>query len=203
MLAAPKRLGLATPCRFSIPDQISGCPADHSRVPVWPPSLGTRLMIGPIDRTLLEGSGVTTDYDTFAAAYSRENEASLLNAYYNRPAMISLAGEVEGQRVLDAGCGSGPLAAELGDRGAIVTGFDLSVAMIDLARQRLGADADLHVADLGEPLLFDNDAFDSVVASLCLHYLEDWAPHHSRSCVACCGPADDSSSRCPTPAPTW
>lgn len=118
---------------------------------------------------------MTTDYDTFAAAYSRENESSLLNAYYARPAMISLAGDVDGQRVLDAGCGSGPLAAALRDRGAIVTGFDLSAAMIDLARQRLGADADLHVADLGEPLPFDDDAFDSVVASLCLHYLEDWA----------------------------
>jgi len=132
-------------------------------------------MIGPIDRSPPEGSGVTTDYDIFAASYSRENESSLLNAYYARPAMISLTGDVDGQRVLDAGCGSGPVAAALRDRGAIVTGFDPSAAMIDLARQRLGSDADLHVADLGEPLPFDDDAFDSVVASLCLHYLEDWA----------------------------
>lgn len=118
---------------------------------------------------------MTTDYDSFAAAYSRANESNLLNAYYERPAMIELAGDVDGHRVLDAGCGSGPLTAALQDVGAVVTGFDLSPAMIELARARLGPDADLHVADLGGPLPFDDDAFDVVVASLCLHYLEDWA----------------------------
>lgn len=118
---------------------------------------------------------MTTDYDTFAEAYSRQNEASLLNAHYERPAMIRLAGDVDGRRVLDAGCGSGPLSAALRDRGATVAGFDLSAAMIRLARQRLGGDADLHVADLEGPLPFGDDTFDVVVASLCLHYLEDWA----------------------------
>ena len=89
-----------------------------------------------------------TDYDDFAAAYSVENERNLFNAYYARPAVLDLAGEVSGRRILDAGCGSGPLAAELRDRGAEVTGFDVSAAMVDLARQRLGDDADLHVARL-------------------------------------------------------
>ncbi len=89
--------------------------------------------------------------------------------------MIGLAGDVDGHRVLDAGCGSGPLTAALRDKGAVVTGFDLSAGMIDLARQRLGADTDLYVGDLGEPLQFDTSAFDDVVASLCLHYLEDWS----------------------------
>lgn len=118
---------------------------------------------------------MTTDYDTFARAYARENETSLLNAYYERPAMLALAGDVDGHRVLDAGCGSGPLAAALSAKGAIVTGFDSSAAMIELARERLGADADLRVADLGEPLPFADDSFDEVVASLVLHYLQDWA----------------------------
>ena len=116
----------------------------------------------------------TSDYDTFAAAYSRENESSLHNHHYERPAMVDLAGDVDGHRVLDAGCGSGPLTAALQARGAIVTGVDASSAMIELARQRLGADADLHVADLGDPLPFADDVFDDVVASLVLHYLEDW-----------------------------
>lgn len=115
-----------------------------------------------------------TDYDDFAEAYSAENETSLLNGFYERPAMINLAGDVRGRRVLDAGCGSGPLAQALGDRGARVTGFDSSEAMIALARQRLGAEAELLLADLGRPLPFGDDAFDDVVASLVFHYLEDW-----------------------------
>ncbi|MEU8222354.1 methyltransferase domain-containing protein [Kribbella sp. NPDC048915] len=42
-----------------------------------------------------------------------------------------------GRRVLDVGCGSGPLLAALRDHGAIVSGFELSAEMIDLARRRV------------------------------------------------------------------
>lgn len=114
-------------------------------------------------------------YDSFAESYAAENESSLLNAYYERPAMIALAGGVDGHRILDAGCGSGPLSAALSAKGAIMTGVDASPAMLELARQRLGATADLHVADLGRPLPFADDSFDDVVSSLVLHYLEDWS----------------------------
>jgi SAM-dependent methyltransferase len=116
------------------------------------------------------------DYDSFAQGYSAENEANLINAYYERPAMLALAGDVAGRRILDAGCGSGPLFAALRDRGAIVTGFDSSAGMLELARRRLGDDADLRVANLGSPLPFPDAAFDDVTASLVLHYLEDWGP---------------------------
>jgi SAM-dependent methyltransferase len=116
------------------------------------------------------------DYDSFADAYAAENEASLNNAYYERPAILRLAGEVTGRRVLDAGCGSGPLFAALRDRGAIVTGVDLSAGLLAQARRRLGCDADLKLADLTEPLPFSDDSFDDVIASLVLHYFEDWGP---------------------------
>ncbi len=113
-------------------------------------------------------------YDSFAQSYATDNESNLFNGHYERPAMLGLAGDVAGRRVLDVGCGSGPLAAALRAKGAVVTGLDSSPAMIDLARQRLGADADLHVADLGRPLPFGDGAFDDVVVSLVLHYLPDW-----------------------------
>ncbi|MGN9765706.1 class I SAM-dependent methyltransferase [Micromonospora sp. SD12] len=117
----------------------------------------------------------TSDYDRFANAYSAENESNLFNAYYERPEMLRLAGDVRGRRILDAGCGTGPLSAALRAKGAVVTGFDASAAMVDLARRRLGEDADLHVADLSAPLPFADAEFDDVVASLVLHYLEDWS----------------------------
>src|ERR1700728_4255075 len=122
------------------------------------------------------GRMVPNDYDSFAETYSTENEGNLHNAYYERPATLALAGDVAGRRILDAGCGSGPLFAALRDRGAIVTGFDSSTGMLELARRRLGADADLQVADLGGPLPFPDGTFDDVIASLVLHYLEDWGP---------------------------
>lgn len=116
-----------------------------------------------------------SDYDSFAEAYSAENDSNLFNRYYERPEMLRLVGDVSGRRVLDAGCGSGPLSEALRAQGAVVTGFDASAAMVDLARTRLGDDADLHVADLAEPLPFPDAEFDDVVASLVLHYLEDWS----------------------------
>nr|WP_042183132.1 class I SAM-dependent methyltransferase [Kibdelosporangium sp. MJ126-NF4]CTQ95584.1 methyltransferase [Kibdelosporangium sp. MJ126-NF4] len=115
------------------------------------------------------------DYDSFGEAYAAETETSLINAYYTRPAILDLAGDVTGRQILDAGCGSGPLFAALRDRGAVVTGFDSSTTMVHLARQRLGADAALQVADLTDPLPYPNGAFDDVIVSLVLHYLEDWA----------------------------
>jgi SAM-dependent methyltransferase len=114
------------------------------------------------------------DYDSFAEVYSAENEVNLHNAYYERPAMLALAADVAGRRILDVGCGSGPLFAALRDRGAIMSGFDSSAGMLELARRRLGDDADLQLADLGGPLPFPDGAFDDIVASLVLHYLEDW-----------------------------
>jgi SAM-dependent methyltransferase len=115
-------------------------------------------------------------YDDFAEAYQAENETSLMNAHYERPATLALAGDVTGRRILDAGCGAGPLFAALRERGAVVSGIDQSAAMLELARQRLGDDADLRVADLADPLPFPDAEFDDVTASLVLHYLKDWAP---------------------------
>ncbi|GHG28302.1 methyltransferase [Amycolatopsis bullii] len=119
---------------------------------------------------------VTAAYDDFAGAYTAENETSLMNAYYERPATLALVGDAAGRRILDAGCGSGPLFAALRDKGAVVSGFDQSAAMVAHARTRLGADADLRVADLTDPLPYPDAEFDDVVASLVLHYLRDWDP---------------------------
>src|SRR5262249_38312125 len=111
-----------------------------------PPEISTRLVSPPAGSA--DPPGIN-DYDSFAEGYTASNETSLVNAYYERPAMLDLAGEVAGRRILDAGCGSGPLFAALRDRGAIVTGIDPSAGMLELARRRLGNDADLHVAGLG------------------------------------------------------
>jgi SAM-dependent methyltransferase len=123
----------------------------------------------------LSGQTPTADYDGFAEAYAAETESSLLNGYYARPAILDLAGDVAGRRILDVGCGAGPLFEELRDRGALVTGVDPSAKMLELARKRLGDGAALRQADLKDPLPYPDDAFDDAVACLVLHYLEDWS----------------------------
>lgn len=58
-------------------------------------------------------------YDAMAAEYAADNAEGAHNAYYERPATISLLGEVTGLRVPEVGCGAGPLTAWLVDHGAI------------------------------------------------------------------------------------
>ena len=47
---------------------------------------------------------VANNYDSFAEAYSAETEANLINAYYARPAILALAGDMAGRRVLCRHC---------------------------------------------------------------------------------------------------
>jgi SAM-dependent methyltransferase len=128
----------------------------------------------------MTGTGINTrdapDHDDFAATYVAANDNGLFNAWYDRPEMLRLAGDVKGKRVLDAGCGHGPLMVALRDRGALVAGFDLSSSMIEIAADRLGTGADIRVADLSKLLPYDDDEFDVVTCSLALHYVQDWAP---------------------------
>jgi len=109
------------------------------------------------------------------AVYGAANQNGAFNAYYERPATIALLGDVAGRRVLEAGCGPGALTGWLADNGATVTAFDVSAEMVRLARERLGGRARILAADLAQPLTFAAGAsIDLVVASLVLHYLEDW-----------------------------
>jgi SAM-dependent methyltransferase len=122
-----------------------------------------------------DNSRSAAQYDAMAEAYAADNLDSPFNAYYERPATQSLLGDVMGKRALEVGCGAGPLTEWLLDRGAVVTAMDISPAMVSLAQARVGNRARIRVGNLAEPLAFAADGdFDLVVASLVLHYLEDW-----------------------------
>lgn len=114
-------------------------------------------------------------YDRLASDYDREGDEKPANAYLERPATLSLLPDVEGLRVLDAGCGAGHLAAELVGRGASVVGLDVSHEMLGYARERT-PEADVLRADLGTDLPFADGAFDGVASSLAFHYVEEWSP---------------------------
>jgi ubiquinone/menaquinone biosynthesis C-methylase UbiE len=114
-------------------------------------------------------------YEKLADSYSARAPTKPHNAYYERPATLSLLGDVGGKRVLDAGCGPGIYAEELVGRGAEVVGFDASGRMVELAKERLRGRAEISHANLEEPLGWLEDAsFDLVVSALAMDYVEDW-----------------------------
>ena len=110
-----------------------------------------------------------------AVEYDLHNASSGANSYYERPATIALLGDVYGKRVLEVGCGTGPLTEWLVDHGAAVVACDVSATMLQIAESRVGDRAELHIHDLAEPLTFLADAsVDLIVASLVFHYLREW-----------------------------
>ena len=84
-----------------------------------------------------------------------------------------LPDDLRGQRVLDAGCGTGSLAVEAAKRGADVVAIDLSPTLVELARERnaahVGAGSiEFRVSDMLDPAL---GSFDWVIAmDSLIHY---------------------------------
>lgn len=83
------------------------------------------------------------------------------------------AEDLSGWRILDAGCGAGPLAIELAHRGADVLGVDLSPQMVEHANEALPAIRNGGSVRLvaGDMLAAENGTFDAVVSmDALIHY---------------------------------
>src|SRR4051812_34887542 len=89
-------------------------------------------------------------------------------------ALLDHVGEIEGLKVLDLGCGSGELSLFLLQRGAPVTGPDISPGMAELAAQRAAAHVPGSHADfLAAPVEASGlpaDTYDLVVGEWILHH---------------------------------
>jgi len=88
-------------------------------------------------------------------------------------AVLDAARVIPETRLLDAGCGAGLLAVLASFRGARVTAFDASAALLAIARERLPA-ADVRQGDL-ELLPFADASFDAVTAVNSVFYAGDMA----------------------------
>jgi GrpB-like predicted nucleotidyltransferase (UPF0157 family)/SAM-dependent methyltransferase len=122
------------------------------------------------------GRARAEQYDGYSEAYASHAEKSVTNALYDRPAILDLAGEVEGLSVLDVGCAAGHLSALLAGRGADVLGVDASAGMVEVARRKFRDVARFEVVDVSGPLPLPDGSIDVITASLVLHYLKDWGP---------------------------
>lgn len=83
----------------------------------------------------------------------------------------ALPENLEGMRILDAGCGTGTMCQELAQRGADVVGVDISPELIRIAKQRLPESLTVSylAGDMLDPGL---GSFDAVVAMDSLIYYD-------------------------------
>jgi SAM-dependent methyltransferase len=91
----------------------------------------------------------------------------------NTKLMLDALEPLAGARVLDFACGTGVVSAWLADRGASVTGIDLSASSIDRARElldHLGARASFVAGALAE--LARESPFDRIAGRYALHHVD-------------------------------
>jgi ubiquinone/menaquinone biosynthesis C-methylase UbiE len=117
---------------------------------------------------------VKTLYDEISAKY-HVNRKLAISDYTELPAVLRLAGDVRGKRVLDVGCGPGRHARKLLAKGARVTGIDISNEMIAIAREHCNHQGRFFQADF-EQVEFERASFDLIIASLTLMYARDISP---------------------------
>ena len=96
--------------------------------------------------------------------------------YVIDPAIFRILREVEGKRILDAGCGNGYLCRLLSRKGAEMVGVDVSARSIGIAEEierEEGVNIEYHVGSVCNLVMFDDNMFDAVVSNVVLQDLQD------------------------------
>ncbi|KAI0380263.1 S-adenosyl-L-methionine-dependent methyltransferase [Hypomontagnella monticulosa] len=116
--------------------------------------------------TMASGS----QFDSLARLYVDFSELDF-RQHLEFPSVFGLIGQVDGQRILDLGCGSGVFARQLAKKGAAaVVGFDESSGMLEFAVQR-EAEEPLGIAYIPGTLPTElHGSFDLVLAIYVLPY---------------------------------
>lgn len=108
------------------------------------------------------GDAARQAYDVLAPTYDEFVHGYMYERWTGRLLDEALAHGLEGNRLLDVGCGTGLSLISMVERGWRVTGCDISLAMLELARGKVDDRAELVVADMRE--LPDLGEFDLVWA---------------------------------------
>lgn len=106
--------------------------------------------------TIYDRLMVTIPYDEYVTMIERASQTSLASLH-----------------ILDLGCGTGTLTEKLATQGAQVTGIDLSEQMIEIAKNKKGAQAHYEVCAMQDFQL--EEKYDLIVCAIdALNYLTTW-----------------------------
>ena len=111
------------------------------------------------------------EYEKLAEIYDRRWQSYVGRSVERTMAVLSLKGD---ERVLDIGCGTGALPAELLKKHSTLDlhGIDPSGAMLEVARKKCGSGVVLKEGN-AEGLPYPDDSFDAVVSVSAFHFFTD------------------------------
>jgi len=112
--------------------------------------------------------------DTWHGRYTEFGDKN--RQYLIDPPLFRVLGQVDGKRILDAGCGNGYLSRLLSKRGAEVVGVDVSRRFIEIAErieEREPLNIRYHVGSLCNLSMLNDGTFDAVVSNIVLGDLQD------------------------------
>lgn len=118
-------------------------------------------------------------YDLHSDQWWKEGETLHLSEYMNKARFEFFSNYIsdwQGVRVLDIGCGGGLACEFLAQQGAIVSGIDLSVNSIHVAREHAQQNH-LQIeyrAGIAEELPYKDETFDVVMSFDVLEHVYDW-----------------------------
>jgi len=95
-----------------------------------------------------EGRWAEIAYEAIAPVYDDFTAHHDYQLWLGELLEIAAAHGLRGRRLLDVGCGTGKSFIPMLERGWTVTACDVSPAMVDLAREKVGDAAELAVADM-------------------------------------------------------
>jgi SAM-dependent methyltransferase len=118
---------------------------------------------------LAGASNARPDFGPLAESYDRLRPTD--DNWWELFEILVAEGDLLGRRVLDVGCGTGRLAAELARRGAKVWGVDVAPEMVARARSHAGLGVQVRQATT-ESLPFKDGWFERAVLRLVVHLVD-------------------------------
>ena len=124
----------------------------------------------------LEGPTFYDDATIFEMYMKRRQRLDTPNDTLEKPVVHELLGDVQGQDILDLGCGDGRFGLELlKAQASSYTGVDGSENMVRAAQANLLGTVGIARRERLEELTIPQEAYSRVCARLVLHYIQDLA----------------------------
>jgi len=117
----------------------------------------------------------TFDFGRMAGSYDEWYKTRLGRTYdtlEKRAVARMLPDPINGNRLLDVGCGTGHWSAFFSKKGFVVTGVDVAPEMVGIAHEKGIASASFEVAD-AHSLPFEDGCFDVVAAMTTVEFVRD------------------------------